>query len=190
MTRALLDQGFKRYALERLDPKGQTREWLAGRFTPQAVREGLAVFGTEREKGRLKNDMAHRYLVKVIQGRQDEIDLRRQEELLLQSAETQRSFWLAQLEAECRELCGEHFENAQGKETAFSLAEKAVFGGLPIQRAFWEKQLYRFLVTNREYFTPVINHVRRFFESDWENRFSLISKLIEWELELDKPIAA
>jgi len=82
VARTLLDTGFARFQIEHLDPKGKVRDWLSRRFTPQAIRQGLAIFGAEREKGRLRNKTAHRYLVKVIQNCQDELDLRTEEELL------------------------------------------------------------------------------------------------------------
>jgi hypothetical protein len=40
---------------------GKTRQWLAERYTPEAIRQGLAIFGTEHNKRRLRNKMAHRY---------------------------------------------------------------------------------------------------------------------------------
>jgi len=44
--------------------------------------------------------MAHRYLVKVIQNCQEEIDLRMQEELLRKFAQKERQGWLQEFEAE------------------------------------------------------------------------------------------
>ena len=61
-----MDEGFKRFSIEDLDLDGTIRLWLAGRYSPAAIRQGLSIFGTERDKGRLQNTMAHRYLVKVI----------------------------------------------------------------------------------------------------------------------------
>ena len=87
-----------------MDPDGKTRQWLAERYTTEAIRQGLAIFGTERNKGRLRNKTAHRYLVKVIQNSQEEIDLRRQEESLREFAEIERQGWLQELEAEYKIL--------------------------------------------------------------------------------------
>ncbi|MEI8385903.1 MAG: hypothetical protein WCF51_08065, partial [Nitrosomonadaceae bacterium] len=54
-SRALLDEGFKRFGIGNQDSMEKLLEWLAGSFTPEAIRQGLAIFGTEQEKGRLQN---------------------------------------------------------------------------------------------------------------------------------------
>ncbi|MCP4623332.1 MAG: hypothetical protein GY850_07335, partial [bacterium] len=54
-SRIILDEGFRRLGIEDMDPAGKTRQWLAERYTPEAIRYGLAIFGTERNKGRLRN---------------------------------------------------------------------------------------------------------------------------------------
>jgi len=61
----LLVEGFKRFGITDLDSKGEIREWLARRYTPEAIRQGLAIFGTEREKGRLQSKAAHRSLASL-----------------------------------------------------------------------------------------------------------------------------
>ena len=71
-NRTLLDEGFNRFGIANQDSMLKLLEWLAGSFTPEAIRQGLVIFGTEREKGRLQNKFAHRYLVKVIQNCQIE----------------------------------------------------------------------------------------------------------------------
>lgn len=93
VARQLLDQAFARFALEGNDPEGKLRYWLSARFTPEAIRQGLAVFLTERDKGRLRNRTAHRYLVKLIHSSQEELDLRREEQLLLEFAHRERETW-------------------------------------------------------------------------------------------------
>ena len=70
------------------------------------------------------------------------------------------------------------------KDLAFQLGDRAVFGGLILQRAFWEDKLRALLETQRERFTAVCNHIRRLYEATWENRFALISKLVAWEYQL------
>ena len=66
VARLILDQGFTDFQLDHLDPKGAMRTWLSSRYTPEAIRQALAIFATERDKGRLKSKTAHRYLVKVM----------------------------------------------------------------------------------------------------------------------------
>ena len=184
ISRSLLDAGFDRFGIADLDPKGRIREWLAGRYTPAAIREGLAIFGTEREKRRLRNKTAHRYLVKVIQNCQHEIDLRRQEELLREHAEVERSAWLQIYEVEYATLVAECTGASPELDLAYRLGENAVFGGLILQRAFWEEKLKELLIKQSESISSVCSHIRRLFETTWENRFALISKLITWEYQL------
>ena len=186
VSRVLLDEGFKNFGIIGLDPKGEIREWLARRYTPEAIRQGLSIFGTEREKGRLRSKTAHRYLVKVIQNCQHEIDLRRQEEFLLEYAKRERPVWLQGLEAEYEVLTTGCVDGSLGKDLAFYLSDNAVFGGLILQRAFWEDKLKDLLEKQRDRFTSVRRHVRRLFEATWENRFSLINKLIAWEYQLTR----
>ena len=183
-SRALLDEGFKRFGIGNQDSMEKLLEWLAGRFTPEAIRQGLAIFGTEQEKGRLQNKFAHRYLVKVIQNCQLEIDLRRQEELLREYAEVERPVWLQGLEAEYATLVTECVGTSPENDLAYQLGDRAVFGNLIVQRAFWENKLKALLEKQRSKFANVCNHIRRLFETTWENRFALISKLVAWECQL------
>ena len=61
LARQILDAGFARFELEPLDEQGTLRIWLSARYTPAAIRQGLAIFGSERAKGRLREKTAHRY---------------------------------------------------------------------------------------------------------------------------------
>lgn len=180
----LLDKGFIQFGLEEMDPDGKIRQWLAARYTPEAIGKGLAVFGTERDKGRLRNKTAHRYLVKVIQNCQEEIDLRRQEELLREFAETERQGWLLELESEYKFLEKECDGSIPEKNLLLQVSEKAVFGRLPLQRSFWEDKLKHLLDNFQEKFSTVCRHIRRLFEATWNDRFVLISKLVAWEQQL------
>ena len=115
-----------------------------------------------------------------------EIDLRRQEELLREYAEVERPVWLQKLEAEYETLVSECVGTSPENDLAFQLGDRAVFGGLIIQRAFWEHKLKTFLENQRGRYSAVCNHVRRLFEATWENRFALISKLVGWEHQLTR----
>jgi hypothetical protein len=185
VARALLEQGFARFGLEGLDPEGELRTWLSARYTPEAIRQGLAIVGTEQAKGRLRNPMAHRYLVKVIQSCQEELDLRDQESLLRQFAETERRGWLGELEQEYALLQSECENDAVlENDLAFRLSEQTVFGSLPLQRVFWEEKLKALLATQRQRIGAVCRHIRRLFEAAWNERFQLISRLVAWEQQL------
>jgi hypothetical protein len=122
--------------------------------------------------------------VKVIQNCQNEIDLRRQEELLREYAKVERPVWLQELEAEYEILATECIGVSLEKDLAFHLSDNAVFGGLILQRAFWENKLKTLLEKQRDRFTSVCRHVRRLYEATWENRFALLSKLVAWEYQL------
>ena len=180
----LLDIGFKRFGLEKLDKKGKVKQWLAGRYTTEAIRQALAIFGAEYDKGRLRNKTAHRYLVKLIQSRQEEIDLRKQEDYLREFAMVQQQHWLHDLESDYATLVAEFDEKSPDKNLAFRISENAVFGGLCLQRTFWENKLKNMLNKQRNWYWAVCNHVRRLFEATWEDRFSLLSKLTAWEVQL------
>jgi hypothetical protein len=180
----LLNAGFVRCNLEHLDPKSETRNWLAESHTPEAIRRGLAIFSTEQEKGRLRNDTAHRYLVKVIQSQQQEIDLRHQETQLREYAETERIAWLQPLEHDHAALVATCDNSGPDKDLAFALSEKAVFGGMIVQRAFWEKKLTTLLDRHKGHYRAVCNHIRRLFEAPPHDRFDLISKLVSWEMQI------
>jgi hypothetical protein len=185
VARQILDEGFADFDLDSFDPKGTLRTWLSSRYTPEAIRQGLSIFGTERAKGRLRSDTAHRYLVKVIQNCQDEIDLRQQEDQLRKYAEIERQGLLRELDREY-ELLKAECEGRSGplNDLAFQLSEKAVFGSMILQRSFWEARLKKLLVENKDRIASVIRHIRRLFEAHWNDRFQLINHLISWNIGL------
>ncbi len=185
LARQILDAGFARFELEPLDEKGALRAWLSSRFTPAAIRQGLAIFGGERAKGRLQDKMAHRYLVKLIQSRQEELDLQEQEHCLLAFAEVERGAWLRELEQDYDRLKTECSQAAELEhDLAFRLSEKSVFGGLPLARAFWEAKLKALLATQCQRYEAVRRHIRRLYEAPGNDRINLISRIIGWENQL------
>ena len=181
VSRVVLDEVFERFGLVDQDSKGEIRDWLAGSVTPDSLREGLAIFGAKHERGELRAKHSLRYLVKVTINRQHENDLRRQEELLREFAEKERQAWLAVHKAEHARLQLECESAQPPKDLLFRLAENAIYGCLNLQRAFWEDKLKTELAKQRDRYTAVCNHIRRFFEVTEENRFTLISKLVAWE---------
>jgi len=185
LARQILDAGFARFELEASDTQGKLRTWLSGRYTPAAIRQALALFATERDKGRLREKTAHRYLVKLIQSSQEELDLRAQEHWLREFAQLERVTWLQELEHDYAILKAD-CDNASTLEQtlAFRLSENAVFGGLPLARAFWEDKLRALLENQRHRFEAVRRHIRRLFDAQWNDRFHLISLLIGWECQL------
>jgi len=185
VARHLLDQAFARFGLERLDPSATLRHWLSARYTPEAIRQALAVFATERDKGRLKTHTAHRYLVKLIQSCQHELDLRREEQLLREFAETECQAWLEGFEYDLALLKGQCRDpNTLENDLALRLSENAVFASLLLERAFWEDQLQTLLANQRHRIAAVCRHLRRLYEAHVDDRFQLISKLVSWEFQL------
>jgi len=183
--RALLDAGFARFELEANDAQGRLRTWLSGRYTPEAIRQGLALFGAERGKGRLREKTAHRYLAKLIQSCQEELDLRAQEHWLREFAEVERGAWLRELEQDYAILKAECAgASTLDQDLAFRLSELAVFGGLPLARSFWEEKLKTCLERQTQRIVAVCRHLRRLYEAPWNDRFQLISRLIGWEYGL------
>ena len=185
VARDILDEGFAAFELGPLDPKGTLRTWLSSRYTPEAIRQGLSIFGTQRAKGRLQSNTAHRYLVKVIQNCQDEIDLREQEDQLRKYAEVEKRGLLRELDREY-ELLKAECEGRTGpaNDLAFQLSEKAVFGAMFMQRSFWEGKLKDLLMKKKDRTAPVTRHIRRLFEAQWNDRFQLINRLISWNIGL------
>lgn len=185
VARRLLDAAFARFVLLDLDPNATLRYWLSARYTPEAIRQAIAVFATEYDKGRLRTKTAHRYLVKLIQNCQHELDLRAEEHFLREFAETERQAWLqqfehdlARLEDECQDPCT--LEN----DLPLRLSEKAVFASMLLERAFWEQQLKTLLMPQRHRIGAVCRHLRRLYEAHVDDRFQLISALVSWEFQL------
>jgi hypothetical protein len=185
LARQVLDAGFARFELDVNDAQGKLRAWLSSRYTPAAIRQGLAIFGGEQAKGRLHDKTAHRYLVKLIQNCQEELDLHAQETWLLEFAKVERDAWLQELEQDYDLLKTECSQIADlDHDLAFHLSEKAVFGGLPLARAFWEEKLRDFLAHQRQRFETVRRHINRLYEAPGNDRFHLISLLAGWEQKL------
>ena len=180
----LLNEGFKRFGIEDLDPKSKTRQWLAGAFTPEAIRQGLAIFGTEQGKGRIQNKFAHRYLVKVIQNCQHEIDLRQQETLLRDFAHIEHAAWLDEFEIENNHLMQECDGTSPDNDAAFRISDNILFGSLFLARSFWEEKLQILLEKQTDRSVAVCTHVRHLFEATWQDRFALINKIINWEQQI------
>ncbi len=164
---AILNETFLAFNLQRNDPKGDLRAWLASNYTPEGIRPGLAIWGAEREKGRLFSKMAHRYLVKVIQNSQKEIDLRVQEDQLRKFAQIHRNSRINELEQEFDRLStdcqrGTVLEN----DMAFRLSENAAFGCIIVQRDFRLNKLKKVLMKQPDRIRSVCRHIRRLFEVD------------------------
>ncbi len=171
VARQILDKGFADFCLDALDSKGPLRTWLSSRYTPEAIRQGPAIFATQRAKGRLHSDTANRYLVKVIQNCQDEIDLRQQEDQLRKYAEIEKRGFLGELDQEYELLMGDcEGRTGPANDLAFQLSEKAVFGAMILQRSFWEAKPKKLLLECQGRIASVIRHIHRLFEAHFKEK--------------------
>lgn len=181
VSRKLLDAGYEQFDLTTSDPTGKTRQWLAERYEPDAIIQAIATFGTKTATGALKGAMTHRYLIKVIQGCQDEITLRAEEDLLRKYTAIAGTSWHDQLEEELNALK----EQNSKENLATVLAEHALFGGIMMERSFWEVELRTLIREDHSLSEKACRHVRRIYEAEKNDRFQLISKIISWEHEQD-----
>ena len=55
---------------------------------------------------------------------------------------------------------------------------------MKVKDVMYKSLLKALLEKQRDRFTSVCRHVRRLFEAQWENRFALLSKLVDWEHQL------
>ena len=110
---------------------------------------------------------------------------RNQESWLREFAEAERRAWLQELEQDDAILSAEcDNTTSPDQDSAFRISEKAVFGGLPLARAFWEDKLRALLEKQCQRFEAVRRHIRRLYEAHWNDRFHLISLLIGRENQL------
>lgn len=188
VARQILDEGFTQFQILQLDPNGSLRRWLSLSFSVVAIVQALAIFGAKHLKGLLKSKTAHRYLVKLIQNQQSELDLREQERLLLDFFDMARKSWLAHLErqyqdilTQCAGACASDYD------LPFKLAELALSSSIMIQRPFFEDKLKQCLLQRPQAFDSTRNHIRRMFEINENDRFQLISQLTAWQ-SLAQPI--
>lgn len=183
IARALLDHAFENFALGAADAGGRLRAWLAATFEPDAIRRAVAIFAAKRAKGELRGKHAHRYLVKLISGAQVEIDLEREEHFLLRYAETERRSWLAALSAAKQEIMRDA-ETVEERIIAF--AEHALYGGIFIEKAYWEKELTSALADAPDLHGKVTTHIRRLYEAPALCRRRLLNRLVTAHAGLER----
>jgi len=175
-SRRLLDHVFASLELEGLDAEGNLREYLSI-YEPAAIRQAAVIVSGCLDRGELQRAYAHRYLTKVIQSKQVELDLWRQESELLELCRLEAQDWVSQEQAEYDELRRECEPDA----LACALAERAAPGGLPVEGAFWTEKLLQLL----ECAQHLVEHVRRFlirlYEAPPERRLSLIDRICALE---------
>lgn len=164
----LIEHVFERFDLVDHDPKGKLRRYLAT-FSPAAIRRAAAVLAAKIEQ--LDRRYAHRYLTQVIRHQQDELDLERAAEELLELCEKQRQDWTHQEQLDFQLLAQQHSEPA---EFADAVAQRAAFGGLPLQATFWKRKLLELLQHAEHLVDQVKKTLIRLYEAPKQQRLALL----------------
>lgn len=185
VARALLDEAFERLDLVAADPGGRLRRWLADTFEPGAIRRALAIYEAKRAKGSLRGKHAHRYLVKLVREMQVEADLEREERALLRYAETERRSWLADLVAANQEI---QRDSSSVEERVIALAEHALYGGIFVEKAYWEQELTAAIAGAPALLGQVTTHIRRLYEAPPLCRRRLLNRLVTAHTGLERRI--
>jgi hypothetical protein len=178
-SRQLLDHVFARLDLEGRDPSGKLREYLST-YEPAAIRQAASIVAVRLEDGQVEREHAHRYLAKVIQSVQASLDLDRQQGELLALCRLQRQDWVSAERAELDQLQHEH----EGEALACALAERAAYGALPVEAAFWTEQLLALLEHAGYLAAAVRAFLVRLYEAPVEHRLALLDRIAaqEWGL--------
>lgn len=171
-SRRLLDQVFARLELADHDPCGRLRAYLSI-YEPAAIRQAAAIVAVRLERGQLQREHAERYLTKVIQSTQASLDLERQAAELLDLCRGQAQDWVAKERAEYEDLRRQHDAAA----LACALAERAAWGGLPVEGAFWTEELLALLAGAGHLVEVVRRHLVRLYEAPVERRLSLLDRV-------------
>lgn len=168
---ALIEHVFERFQLLDHDPKGHLRSYLAT-FQPEAIRRAAAILAAKIERRQIERRYAHRYLTKVVRSQQDELDLERAAEELLELTRRQNQDWVASEEQLFQSLA-EDRESLEDLTSA--VAERAAFGGLPLQATFWTSKLLELL---REHAAHLVEAVKkqliRLYEAPKQQRLVLL----------------
>ncbi len=164
----LIEHVFERFDLASQDPKGDLRRFLAT-FSPAAIRRAAAVLAAKIEH--LDRRYAHRYLTKVIRSKQDELDLERAAEELLELCQRQRQDWTYDEEQHFQILAEQHNDPA---ELVAAVAQRAAFGGLPLQATFWNRKLLELLDQADHLVDRVKKMLIRLYEAPKQQRLDLL----------------
>lgn len=179
-SRALLDEGFQRWNLTEKDPGGHLRKHLSW-CEPSAVRRGFTLFSSRMQRGVIDREYAHRYLAKLIQSCQEEIDFERAEDELLRSCKAEYEWWLAHEEKAYQEIVK---NGKDSLDVCCRIAEMAAHGSLPINAAFWRDKLRKEVERNRHHAAEVRCFLRRLYEAPQHVRLGLITSVAEVEYGL------
>ncbi len=164
----LIEHVFERFDLAGHDPKGSLRRFLAT-FSPAAIRRAAALLAAKID--RLDPRYVHRYFTQLIRTQQDEVDLERAAEELLELCQRQRQDWTQDERQHFHILAQEHEDPA---ELASAVAQRAAFGGLPIQATFWKRKLLELLQHADHLVDRVTKTLIRLYEAPKQQRLALL----------------
>ncbi len=168
-SRRLIEQVFERFDLVAHDPRGELRRDLAT-FSPDAIRRAAAILAAKLDH-HLDHRYAHRYLAKLIRTQQDELDLERAAEELLELCQRQHQDWTQSEEQLFQDLAEEHRDPAA---LADAVAQRAAFGGLPLQATFWSHKLLELLHQAQQLVDGVRKTLIRLYEAPKQQRLALL----------------
>ncbi len=180
-TRKLLDHVFERFNLLANDPKASLRDYLAKYVQPEAIRRAAAILAPKLEQGTVERSSAHRYLAKVIQSQQDELDLERAAVELLELGQLQQQDWTHREQQHFEALRADYPEPL---DFACAVAERAAHGGIPLQGLFWTRQLLELLQQAKNLADAVKKLLIRLYEAPKQQRLVLLDQIIAQELAL------
>jgi len=177
VSRRLLGHVFAALELEECDPFGKLQEYLSI-YEPAAIRQAAVIVALRLGRGELQRTHAHRYLAKVIQSTQESLDLQRQEAELLELCRLQAQDWVSMERAEYEELQ----RDSDPQTLACALAERAAWGGLPVQGAFWTEKLLELLENTPHFAERVRRFLVRLYEAPPERRLFLLDRIaaLQW----------
>lgn len=180
-TRALIDHVFVCNQLLAHDPKGDLRRYLAT-FDPSAIRRAAALLAAKRRHNQVVQRYAHRYLAKLIRTKQDELELERADEELYELSLRQNQNWVEREVEEFNSLASNHH---QLRDLALAVAERAAFGGIPLQATFWSRKLLELLRNQAaDLVKAVKNHLIRLYEAPKQHRLALLELITAQQMEL------
>ena len=118
-----------------------------------------------------KSRYVHRYLTQLIRTQQDELELERAAEELLELCEHQRQDWTLDEQQHFQILAKQHFDPA---ELIAVVAQRAAFGGLPVQATFWKRKLLELLGQTDHLVEHVKKTLIRLYEAPKQQRLALL----------------
>ena len=177
VSRRLLGHVFATLELGDRDPLGKLQEYLSI-YEPAAIRQAAVIVAARLDRGELQRTHAHRYLAKVIQTTQESLDLERQAAELFELCRLQAQDWVSMERVEYEQLQRDN----DPRTLACALAERAAWGGLPVQGAFWTEQLLELLDRARHLVEPVSRFLVRLYEAPAERRLLLLDRIaaLQW----------